>query len=166
MQVKQLFTASLLSLAAAAVFAGQPVAVTAPLTRAAVQESVRAAAKAGELLPAGDAADYPRSVPTTVSTLTRSAVRQETLMARNDGELIPAGESDEAFSSRADKSGRFLFSRDEVKTATRQAQQAGELVPAGEDDDRALARDRAQEQYARMAWLAHHPASVVAVAAR
>jgi hypothetical protein len=154
MQVKQWFTLSAIALATGAALAGQPDG-SAPLTRAEVRQSVLAARAAGELQPAGEAEEYPRPEASTPSTLTRSQVRQEVLAARASGQLIPAGEGDEEFFARSESNTGSLLTRADVKAATRQARDAGELIPAGEGDDTMLARERAQDKYARTAWLAH-----------
>jgi hypothetical protein len=133
-----------------------------PLTRAEVRQSVIAARDAGELLPAGDSAEYPRPQKVVPSTLTRSAVRSEVLEARASGDLIPAGESDDAFFARTASTTNSGLTRADVKQATLRARDAGELIPAGEGDAAELVRDRVQEQYARAAYLARKASPVVA----
>jgi len=154
MQVKQWFTFSAIALATSAALAGQPDS-GAPLSRAEVKQSVLAARAAGDLLPAGEAADYSRAEPSTPSALTRGQVRREVLEARAAGQLIPAGDGEDEFFARSEFNTGSSLTRADVKAATRQARDAGELIPAGEGDDTSLARERAQDRYARTAWLAH-----------
>jgi Domain of unknown function (DUF4148) len=162
MKIRQALTLTALVIAASSALAGPLPDVNAPLTRAEVRQSVIAARNAGELLPAGDAADYPRPQATAHSTLTRSEVRNEVLEARASGQLIPAGEGDDESFAR---SAPLTFSgrtRADVKSATIKARNAGELTPAGAFDDASLARDRAQARYAFAARLAHKSATTVA----
>lgn len=162
MQAKQWFAISAIALATSAALADQPDS-SAPLTRAEVRQSVLAARAAGDLVPAGEAEDYPHAQTSTPSTLTRSQVREEVIEARAAGQLIPAGEGDDEFFARSEPNIASSLTRADVKTATRQARDAGELIPAGEGDDMTLARERAQDKYARTAWLARTPAHVTAV---
>jgi hypothetical protein len=153
MKVKQWFAVAALTIAASVAMAGQPDG-DAPLTRAQVRQSVLAARTAGELLPAGEAVDYPRDQVSAPSTLTRSQVRHEVIEARAAGELIPAGEGDEEAVDRAELNARSSLTRDDVKTATLRTRDAGELLPAGEADDSSLVREIAQDGYARASWQA------------
>jgi hypothetical protein len=154
MQAKQWFALSAIALAAGAALADQPDS-SVPLTRAEVRQSVLAARAAGELQPAGEAVDYPRPEASAPSTLSRSEVHQEVIEARAAGQLIPAGEGDDEFFTRSETNHGSSLARADVKAATRQARDAGELIPAGDGDDTAIARERAQDKYARTAWLAH-----------
>jgi hypothetical protein len=161
MKVHQLFTASALAFAATFALAGSPSDAPGSLTRAQVSQAVIAARNAGELIPAGEGI-YPRANLSTPSTLTRSAVREEVKAARAAGELIPAGEGGDVFFARSAPITFSGLTRADVNAATLRARDAGELVPAGELDDTTLARERAQTQYARATWKAHHSAPVIA----
>jgi hypothetical protein len=162
MKIRQTLALTTLFLAASAALAGQATDNNKPLTRAEVRQSVIEARNDGELLPAGDAAEYPRPQATTPSTLTRSEVRHEVLKARADDELIPAGEGDDEFFERSEPMSVSVLSRADVERATLKARNAGELLPAGQLDERAVARDRAQEAYAWAARQGHKTASAVA----
>jgi hypothetical protein len=153
MKVNRWFAATALTIAAGAALAGQPDG-NAPMTRAEVRQSVLAARAAGELVPTGDAADYPRDQESAPSTITRSEVRHEVIEARAAGELIPAGDAGDEVVDHAEPSARSSLTRDDVRTATLRARDAGELLPAGDADDRSLAREIAQDGYARAAWQA------------
>ena|ERR1700754_1136751 len=167
MNVKQILSVSLIALASSAAMAdGGDIGVSndnPPVTRSQVRQSVLAARAAGELLPAGDAADYPREQVSAPSTLTRSEVRHEVIEARAAGELIPAGDAIDESVDRAELSARSSLTRADVKTATLRARDAGELLPAGDADDRSLAREIAQDKYARTAWLAHKATTVASI---
>ena len=129
MKVHQLFTVSVLSLAASVVMAGTP-GDNAPLTRAQVSQSVIAARAAGQLTPAGEGERAFEPTKST-STLTRSEMKREVIEARADGELRPAGEgADETYLAKTATVSDLT--RADVKAATLQARKAGELVPAGE----------------------------------
>jgi len=167
MNIKKILSLSLIALASSAAMAdGGDTGVSndnGPLTRAEVRQSVLAARAAGELLPAGEAADYPREQVSAPSTLTRSEVRHEVIEARAAGELIPAGDASDENVDRAELSERSSLTRADVKTATLRARDAGELLPAGDADDRSLAREAAQDKYARTAWLAHKSTQLASV---
>jgi hypothetical protein len=162
MKIKQWFVVTTLTIAVGAALASQPDG-NAPLARAEVRQSVLAARAAGGLLPAGDAADYPRDQASASSTLTRGEVRHEVIEARAAGELIPAGDADEEAVDRAELSARSSLTRGDVKAATLRARDAGELVPAGDADDGSVAREVAQDKYARAAWLAHKSTTATSV---
>jgi hypothetical protein len=161
-KIQQCLALGALAIACGAALADQAPDSNGSPTRAKVRQSVIAARDAGRLVPAGDAADYAPPQAASPATLTRGEVRHEVLEARAAGELIPAGE---AYDASFDRSAPTTFSgltRAEVKTATLRARDAGELIPAGEYEMAALARDRAQATYARLARLAHKPARMVA----
>jgi Domain of unknown function (DUF4148) len=163
MKIQQHLAVAVFSVVAStAALAGPTADGSSTLTRAEVRQSVIVARDAGQLLPAGDSAEYPRPQAAAASTLERSAVREEVLEARAAGELIPAGEADDTFFARSAPAVSSGLSRADVKQATLRARDAGELIPAGESDDASLARDRVQVQYARMALLARHAAPMVA----
>jgi hypothetical protein len=131
MNIKQLLVLSTLSVAAAAALAD----TTAPLTRAEVRQSVLAARAAGQLIPAGQAEDFPAATRAAPSTLTRAEVRADVLAARADGQLLPAGEGADEPQFKSDAAAPSQLARAEVKAEVLAARKAGELIPAGENDD-------------------------------
>jgi hypothetical protein len=140
MKVKQLFTLTALALAGSVVFADQ--APTAPLTRAAVVQSVLAARADGTLIPAGEDAEgsWYSQADAARSTLTRAQVQAEVRQARADGTLLPAGEAaDESLlAGAADRTAAgtpSTLTRAEVKAEVLQARAEGELIPAGEAEN-------------------------------
>jgi hypothetical protein len=155
MQVKQWIALSAVALATGAAMADQP---TDAVTRAQVAQDVISARAAGQLRPAGEAAEY--SAPSSqTSSLTRAEVQREVLAARTSGELEAAGEaSDFPRSMLAQNASTSTLTRAEVKAQTLEARAAGELMPAGE------AVDGAEPQH--MARIAVHGAPQVASSAR
>jgi hypothetical protein len=134
MIAKQILAISVLALAASAAMADGSTDTTTPLTRAEVRQQVLAARAAGELLPAGDSADYPLPAKETKSTLTRTEVRVATLDARANGELRDAGEhGDEPYEAIA--SAPSDLTRAQVVAEVLQARKDGELIPAGDNID-------------------------------
>jgi len=134
MIAKQILAISALALAASAAMADGSTDTTTPLTRAEVRQQVLAARAAGELLPAGDSADYPLPVKEAKSTLTRTSVRVATLDARANGELRDAGEhGDEPYDAVA--SAPSNLTRAQVVADVLRARKAGELIPAGDNID-------------------------------
>jgi len=162
MNIRQSLALTTLAIAAGSALAGEPPDSSSPLTRAEVRQSVIAARNAGELLPAGDAAEYPRPQHTAPSTLTRSEVRKKVIEARDAGELIPAGEGDDEFFARSAPLTFSGLTRADERSAVLRARDAGELIPAGDLGVRALAREQAQTKYARAALLARKSAPVFA----
>jgi hypothetical protein len=101
-------------------------------SRAQVKAETRAAAKAHQLAPAGDAADF-RKPANATSTKTRSERKAETLLARKEGTLRPAGLGGEVKAERAAASlPRSSKTRAERKAETLAAAKAHQLTPAGE----------------------------------
>jgi hypothetical protein len=135
MQIKQVIALSALAIAASSVFAAQADSTdtSAPLTRAEVKQAVIDARANGELVPAGQAADYPVTVPDR-SDVSRGQVEHEVLQARANGTLRHAGEpSPEELAAYALRhSAPSTLTRAEVKSEVLQARAAGELMPAGE----------------------------------
>lgn len=132
MNLKQVFILSTLSLAAITSFADDS---TGPLTRAEVRQAVLQARADGQLIPAGQAEDYPIAVKEPKSTLTRAAVKAEVVEARADGELLPAGQGPDSFDDLARPEPASTLTRAEVKAEVLAASKAGELMPAGEGDE-------------------------------
>jgi hypothetical protein len=132
-----MFTKQILALAAVALAASSAMAQgvsdnSAPLTRAQVRQSVIAARDAGQLLPAGNSAEYPQASVATGSTVSRAAVRAATLRARANGELRDAGEhGDEPYDTAAAASSDLT--RAQVVAQVLSASKAGQLIPAGDN---------------------------------
>lgn len=123
-------TLTIVAAVAAAMFTQASFAqASAPPSRAAVKAETRAAEKAGELVPAGQAVSMPSTEPKKTSDKTRAERKAATREARKEGELVPAGER--GLVSPAVNAGPSK-SRSEVKSKTRAAEKAGDLVPAGE----------------------------------
>jgi hypothetical protein len=98
-------------------------------SRATVKAETRAAAKAHQLAPAGEAADFPKPTKST-SNKTRTERKTETLQARKDGKLQPAGDAvDERAVAKLPPSTK---TRAERKAETLAAAKARQLTPAGE----------------------------------
>jgi hypothetical protein len=100
----------------------------APLSGSEVKAETRAAQKAHELLPAGEAATTIEKPIKSIKT--RSERKAETLAARKAGDLLPAGE----------KQGRPIpfhseKTRAQRKSETLAAAKAKKLIPAGESID-------------------------------
>jgi Domain of unknown function (DUF4148) len=133
MQIKQIIALSALAIAAGSVFAAEA-DTSAPLTRAEVRQAVIDARAAGELVPAGQASDYPPAAAPSRSDVSRGELRQEVLQARADGSLRHAGEftpeEQAAYVNR--HAAPSTLTRAEVKSEVLQARAAGELMPAGE----------------------------------
>ena len=113
------------SLASSAVLAQ----ASAPLSRTEVKAQTRAAAKAGELMPAGEGGARVEASDAK-STLTRAERKEATLEARKAGTLAPAGVNQKA--DVALQAASSTKTRTERKAETQQAVKKGELIPAGE----------------------------------
>jgi hypothetical protein len=113
---------------AAAMFAQATFAqASAPLSRADVKAETKAAAKAGQLTPAGEGST-PMDKPTTKSTKTRAERKAETKAAVKAGAIPKAGE----ISPPATPSTGPTASRADVKADTKAAVKAGTIPKAGE----------------------------------
>lgn len=99
------------------------------LTREAVIEQVRAAQKAGQLLPAGEA--IPQDTQFAASTKTRLDRKAETLQARRNGEF-PAGGMGLYKSHMSAHNVKSVKSREQRKAETMQAVRQHQMLPAGE----------------------------------
>ncbi len=99
-------------------------------SRTQVKAETRAAAKAGQLVPAGEGPIVWQ--PSTKSTKTRSERKAETLQARAAGDLLPAGPAAGLKEERREYSRPSTVNRADRKADTRAAEKAGTLVPAGE----------------------------------
>jgi len=65
------------------------------LSRSTVEADARSARAAGELQPAGDAAEF-AVAPVTTSVYSRAEIKASVIAARRVGELVPAGEGPDA----------------------------------------------------------------------
>ena len=99
----------------------------APTTRADVQAQVLQARAAGELRPAGEAAE-PMAYRFGPSTRSRADVRAEVVTARLQGDLLPAGQG----AASRDATGPSMLARADVRADTVLARLHGELTPSGE----------------------------------
>jgi hypothetical protein len=99
----------------------------APITRADVKAQVLQARAAGELRPAGEAAE-PMAYRFGPSTRSRADVRAEVVTARLQGDLVPAGQGAES----RDATGPSMLARADVRADTVLARLHGELTPSGE----------------------------------
>ena len=99
----------------------------APITRADVKAQVLQARAAGELRPAGEAAE-PMAYRFGPSTRSRADVRAEVVTARLQGDLVPAGQGAEAGAA----TGPSMLARADVRADTVLARLHGELTPSGE----------------------------------
>ena len=102
---------------------------SAPLSRAEVKAETRAAAKAGQLTPAGQGGVRP-SVAASGPTMTRAQRKAAVLEARRNGTLAPPGSTQKA--DVAIQKAPSTRSRAERKAQTRAEERAGEMVPAGQ----------------------------------
>jgi hypothetical protein len=101
-------------------------------SRATVKAETRAAAKAHQLAPAGEADNFQKPT-TSASSKTRSERKAETLQARKDGTLRPAGLGGEVMAERAAaKLPKSSKTRADRKAETLTAAKAHQLTPAGE----------------------------------
>ena len=101
-------------------------------SRAAVKAETRAAGKAHQLAPAGDAADFQKPAKSS-SSKTRAERKAETIQARKDGTLRPAGLAGEVMAERAAaKLPQSSKTRADRKAETLAAAKAQQLTPAGE----------------------------------
>jgi hypothetical protein len=108
-------------------------AASAPLTRSEVKTETRAAAKAHELIPAGEAiAPIPAKVPK--SNYTRAQRKVDTLQARKNGDLSPVGDAadEERAAKQQARAPRSTKTRSQRKAETLAAAKAHQLIPAGE----------------------------------
>jgi hypothetical protein len=103
-------------------------------TRAETRQAVLAARAAGQLVPAGEAAEYPPAPSSSAPTLDREEVRHEVVEARAAGTLLPAGEIADAPDAREAPNSPSVLARADVKAETQRAASAGELIPAGEGE--------------------------------
>jgi hypothetical protein len=127
--MKLLFLTGAITLAAAYAQVALAQSAEPGPTRAQVKAETRAAEKAHQLTPAGEAADFPKPTKST-SNKTRSERKAETLRARKDGKLQPAGEvMDERTAAKLPPSTK---TRAERKAETLAAAKAHQLTPAGE----------------------------------
>lgn len=123
-------TLTIVAAVAACLFAQASFAqASAPPSRAEVKAQTRAAEKAGELVPAGQAVSMPSTEPKKTSDKTAAERKAATRQARKEGELVPAGERGMV---SPDVTAGPSKSRAEVKSKTRAAEKAGDLVPAGQ----------------------------------
>ena len=121
------------ALSAAFMQAGLAQTDSASPTRSEIKSETRAAERAHQLTPAGEAV-YPPPVKQAPSKYTRGERKNATLTARKSGELIPAGdagveEKDAKDMARAPKSTKTRAQR---KAETLAAAKAHQLIPAGE----------------------------------
>ena len=130
MNTTKLVALSAIVFAVGTVMANDTPANARPLTRAEVIQSVLAARAAGQLLPAGEAADWAPRIEATSST-SRAEVKRDVIAARDAGQLRPAGEREER-EVFVPRDGAYQLARAEVKAETLRARDAGELIPAGE----------------------------------
>src|SRR5450631_1474681 len=134
MRAKQLFTLTALTFAVCSVLADE--VPNAPLTRAQVVQSVRAARAAGMLLPAGEGpavSEYPQTGAPT-SSLTRAEVDQDVLQARAARALEPAGEGQAVPEYPPAGGASISLTRAQVKDEVLEARANGEMTPAGQAD--------------------------------
>lgn len=105
-----------------------------PTSRAEVKEETKAAAKAGQLLPPGEAGVKGAAAPK--STKTRAERKAETMQARKEGKLLPSGEATyKASVSQPDATKGSTKTRAERKAETQKAAKEGQLLRPGEVAD-------------------------------
>ena len=135
MQFKQWAALSAVAFATGAVMAAEGADASAALTRAQVAQSVLQARAAGQLRPAGDAADFQRAPTLAAATVSRDQVRRDVIAARASGALEPAGEAAGFAPDRLAYTTASVVTRADVKAQTLRARADGELAPAGEGVD-------------------------------
>lgn len=130
--MKLLVLTSALTLAAAYAQVAFAQSAEPSASRAAVKAETRAAGKAQQLAPAGDAADFQKPTK-SASSKTRAERKAETIQARKDGTLRPAGLGGEVMAERAAaKLPKSSKTRADRKAETLAAAKAHQLTPAGE----------------------------------
>ena len=125
--------AAVAALSAAFIHAGLAQTNSAPLTRSEVKSETRAAERAHQLTPAGEAV-YPPAVKQAPSKFTRGERKSATLLARKSGELLPAGDTAVEKKDARDmaRAPRSTKTRAQRKAETLAAAKAHQLIPAGE----------------------------------
>lgn len=107
-----------------------------PTSRAEVKAETKAAAKAGQLLPAGEATPGMKGASAPQSSKTRAERKAETMQARKEGKLMPGGEATYKSSmSQGEAVKGSTKTRAERKAETQKAAKEGQLPRAGELPD-------------------------------